>query len=113
MYNHDAQPLFEFGKRFRNTLRICPFSQTLLIGGFGNITKGEMDFWSLDSHKEHGSSKSPCATKMLWSACGRFVLTCVLHERLKVDNGFTLFRANGTKMLAKPKSFKELYNVEW
>jgi translation initiation factor 2A len=101
MYSSDAQPLFEFGKRFRNTLRLCPFSQTIVIGGFGNITKGEMDFWDLKSQSEIGQSKSPCASKILWSACGRYVLTCVLHERLKVDNGFQIFRANGTKVLPK------------
>jgi len=25
MYNADGQPHFEFGKRFRNTIRLCPF----------------------------------------------------------------------------------------
>jgi uncharacterized protein with WD repeat len=113
MYNSQAQPLFEFGKRFRNTIRLCPFSQTIVIGGFGNITKGEMDFWDLKSEKELGSNKSPCATKILWSACGKYLLTCVLYERLKVDNGFKIFRANGTKLLPKAQAFKELYNLEW
>jgi uncharacterized protein with WD repeat len=72
-----------------------------------------MDFWDLQNQKVLGSNKAPCATKVMWSACGRFVLTCVLYERLKVDNGFQLFRANGTKLLPKPESYKELYNVEW
>jgi len=88
MYNADGDPHFEFGQRFRNTLRICPFSSTLLIGGFGNIAKGEMDFWNIETLKEYGKAKFPCATKILWSACGRYILTSVLHERLKVDNGF-------------------------
>jgi uncharacterized protein with WD repeat len=62
-----------------------------MIGGFGNITKGEMDFWSLDQKKEISvvkQPKSPCATRILWSACGRYIMTPVLYERLKVDNGF-------------------------
>jgi uncharacterized protein with WD repeat len=90
MYNADGQPHFEFGKRFRNTIRICPFSNSLMIGGFGNITKGEMDFWSLDQQKEIsiGKPKFPCATKTQYSACGRYLLTSVLYERLKVDNCF-------------------------
>jgi translation initiation factor 2A len=91
MYNVDGQPMFEFGKRFRNTIRICPFGHSLLIGGFGNITKGEMDFWSLDHKKEMSvvkQAKSPCATRIQWSACGRYILTSVLYERLKVDNCF-------------------------
>ena len=84
-----------------------------MIGGFGNITKGEMDFWSIDSCKELGKNKAPCATRQDWSACGRYVLTQVLYERLKVDNNFQIFRANGTKVLAKQENFEELYSVEW
>lgn len=48
LYDKDCNALFEFGKRYRNTIRVCPFSQLLLIGGFGNL-KGEIDFWSLET----------------------------------------------------------------
>jgi len=101
MYNADGQPTFEFGKRFRNTIKICPFSQLLIIGGFGNINKGEMDFYDFDTLKEIGKHRSPCATKQEWSACGRYLVTSVLHARLKVDNNFKIFRANGTQVLPK------------
>jgi hypothetical protein len=37
----------------------------------------------------------------------------VLYERLKVDNGFSIFRANGTKALKKAESFGMLHHVEW
>lgn len=53
MYDKNANPLFEMGKRFRNTIRICPFSQVAMIGGFGNL-RGDMDFWDLESMKELG-----------------------------------------------------------
>jgi len=88
MYNSNGESHTEFGKRFRNTIRICPFSHCVMMGGFGNITKGEMDFWSLDTLKEIGNAKFPCATKLQWSACGRYLLNSVLYERLKVDNAF-------------------------
>ena len=48
LYDKNCNALFEFGKRHRNTIRLCPFDQLVLIGGFGNL-KGEIDFWSLDS----------------------------------------------------------------
>jgi len=63
MYSADGQPTFEFGKRFRNILKICPFDNFLMIGGFGNITKGEMDYWSIDNCTELGKNKAPCATR--------------------------------------------------
>lgn len=84
-----------------------------MIGGFGNITKGEMDFWTVDGQREIGKGKAPCATKIDWSACGRYILTSVLYERLKVDNSFMIYRANGTKALFKAEEFTELYSVEW
>jgi translation initiation factor 2A len=78
-----------------------------MIGGFGNLSKGEMDFWNLPNSqkKEIGKGKSPCATKVDWSACGRYILSSTLYERLKVDNGFMIFRGNGSKVLAKFESF--------
>lgn len=86
-----------------------------MVGGFGNITKGEMDFWNLDQLKEVGvtRAKAPCATRITWSACGRYILTSVLYERLKVDNGFSITRANGTRALKKPQAFAMLHHVEW
>ena len=86
-----------------------------MVGGFGNITKGEMDFWNIENLKEIGVTvaKAPCATQISWSACGRFILTSVLYERLKVDNGFNIHRANGTRALTKAgKSFSMLHHAE-
>jgi len=83
-----------------------------MLGGFGNITKGEMDLWNLEQKKEISvvkQAKSTCATKIEWSACGRYILTSVLYERLKVDNAFQIHRANGTKVLLKGQSFQELH----
>jgi translation initiation factor 2A len=90
----------------------------LIVGGFGNITKGEMDFWNIEAdgtvgQKEIGKGKHSCATKIDWSACGRYVLTSVLNERLKVDNGFQIFRGNGTAVLEAPLKFAELHSVTW
>lgn len=59
----------EFGKRYRNTVRICPFSNSVLIGGFGNLV-GEVDFWSLDSLKEIGKTKAYCSVGVEWAANG-------------------------------------------
>lgn len=77
-----------------------------------------MDFWSIGpdgkvGDKEMGKAKHSCATKIDWSACGRYVLTSVLNERLKVDNGFQVFRANGSKILDAPINFQELHTVAW
>jgi len=89
-----------------------------MLGGFGNITKGEIDFWTVRpdgsvASKEAGKAQHSCASKIQWSACGRYVLTAVLYERLKFDNAFQIFRANGSKVLDAPISAKELHSVDW
>jgi len=60
LYDKNANPVFEFGKRYRNTIRICPFSQLCMIGGFGNLT-GDADFWALDTLTQLGKANSYCA----------------------------------------------------
>lgn len=56
LYDKNCQALSEFGKRFRNTIRVCPFSQIAMIGGFGNLA-GEIDFWDVRSMKQLGKTK--------------------------------------------------------
>ena len=41
------------------------------------------------------------------------MLTSVLNERLKVDNGFQISRGNGTAVLDAPVKIAELHSVEW
>ena len=94
LYDKNSNPLFEFGKRYRNTVRICPFSQLALIGGFGNLA-GEVDFWNLDGHKEIGKTKAYCTVGIHWAPNGKHVLSSVLHERVKVDNEVRIFNAAG------------------
>jgi translation initiation factor 2A len=48
LFDSNCNPVFEFGKRYRNTIRFDKFSNALLLGGFGNLA-GEIDFWSLDT----------------------------------------------------------------
>jgi translation initiation factor 2A len=94
LFDKNCKPLFEFGKRYRNTIRICPFSQIAMIGGFGNLT-GEIDFWSLDTLKQIGSTKSYCAVDIEWAPDGQTLMTGVLYWRVKVDNAINLFSATG------------------
>jgi len=94
LYDYDSNPLFEFGKRYRNTIRIDPFSNAAMIGGFGNLA-GEIDVWSLDEHYELGKTKSYCTVGIEWSPNGTHFMTAVLYERVKVDNEIKIFLANG------------------
>jgi uncharacterized protein with WD repeat len=64
-----------------------------------------MDFWDLRPvlHKlntrdvnvmarKFAVAQSPFAHHVEWSPDGNFLLTAVLFSRLKIDNGFTIFK---------------------
>lgn len=94
LYDKNCNPIFEFGKRYRNTIRICPFSNALLIGGFGNLA-GEVDFWSLETQKEIGKTKAYCTVSVEWSPDSQHIMTAVTFDRVKMDNEIKIFKANG------------------
>ena len=112
LYDKDCNALFEFGKRYRNTIRICPFSQLLLIGGFGNL-KGEIDIWSIESLEQVGKTRSDCAIGIEWAPDGQHLMTSVLFERVKVDNQISIFNGCGKKLLAQPHAFGVLNSAQW
>lgn len=111
LYDKDASPLFEFGKRFRNTIKINPFSQVAMIGGFGGLN-GQMDFWDLDTMKELGNSRSELAVGIEWSPDGLSLMTSVLYETVKVDNDIRFFDITGRQLLEKPKGFERVDFVQ-
>ena len=104
LYDKNSNPLFEYGKRYRNTIRICPFSSSVLIGGFGNLA-GEVDMWNLATNKEQGKTKAYCTVGIEWAPDGKHILSSVLYERVKVDNEIRIYNALGK--LVCNKSFKE------
>lgn len=72
---------------------------------------GEVDFWSLETLKELGKTKAYCSVGVEWAPNGRYVLTSVLHERVKVDNEMKLFTATGQNIAHLNFKDAELYDV--
>jgi translation initiation factor 2A len=110
LFDQTCSPLFEFGKRYRNTIRICPFSSCVLIGGFGNLA-GEVDFWHMGSMTELKSTKAHCTVGVEWAPNGRFLMTSVLNPRMKMDNEIKIWSANGQQLCSKSYHASELYDV--
>lgn len=112
LYDKDSNPLFEFGKRYRNTIRIDPFSNAALIGGFGNLA-GELDVWDLSKHIEIAKTKSNCTVGIEWAPDGKHFMSAVLHERVKVENEVRIFLANGQLLQTIDYHQHELNEVHW
>lgn len=64
------------------------------LAGFGNL-RGDMDFWERNKLKKMGSATSNSATTFAWSPDSRYFATATTFPRLRVDNGFKIFRYDG------------------
>ena len=105
------QPRFDFGSAARNTVRWQPQGRFLLLGGFGNMG-GEVEFWDRNKLKPTGPVvRAPGTVSCSWSPCGRWALTATLSPRLRVDNGFKIWRYDG--VCFQDEALEELLQVEW
>lgn len=113
LYTKNCIPTFEFGKIHANTIRYSPFSNLLLLGGFGNLV-GDIQFWNKDTLKLIGKNKAHCTVGCDWSPDGTQVMTAVLYPRVRVDNEVKQFSYNGKKLHHRCMSTdNELYASIW
>lgn len=111
LYDVKAIPIFEFGAAPRNHVSWSPHGRFLCIAGFGNL-RGDMDFWERNKLKKMGSSNSNSATCFAWSPDSRYFFTATTFPRLRVDNGFKVFRYDGTGPIYQ-EDRAELYDMKF
>jgi len=112
LFDNLCNPKFEFGKHHRNTVKWSPLSRFVCLAGFGNLS-GEMEIWDIYNFKQVGTCKSNSAVFCSWAPDGRRILTGVLNPRLRVDNGYKIFKYNGVLLNSVDFSQSELYEVMW
>lgn len=95
LFDMKCKPVFDFGTGSRNTVLWAPHGRFLVLGGFGNIS-GNMQFWDNNRKKMMAEVKAPGSTNYAWSPCSRFFLTATLFPRLRVDNGFKVWKYDGS-----------------
>eukprot|EP01027_Heterolobosea_sp_BB2_P006199 GEZU01009394.1.p1 GENE.GEZU01009394.1~~GEZU01009394.1.p1 ORF type:complete len:690 (-),score=234.09 GEZU01009394.1:63-2132(-) len=110
LFDTKANPVFDFGTSPRNTARWNPQGRFLCLAGFGNLA-GDMVFWDMYTKKQIGTANAHSAASYEWSPDGRYFMTATLFQRLKVDNGFKIWKYDGT--LQYQHSFDELYQALW
>ena len=87
-----------------------------------------MDFWDRNKLKKMGTTNSNSATRYVllleidwccviicsyaWSPDGRYFATATTFPRLRVDNGFKVFRYNGSGPVIEQQR-DELYEMKW
>jgi len=103
-------------KAHRNTIRFNSFGSLVCLAGFGNLV-GDMDFFGrVDDDKcdyvRVSSCTANCTVSSEWAPDGRHFLTAVLAPRMRVDNGFAIWRAlTGTKVAEQ--AIEELFEAQW
>lgn len=111
LYDNKAVPVFEFGAAPRNHVSWSPHGRFLCIAGFGNL-RGDMDFWERNKLKKMGSANSNSATTFAWSPDSRYFATATTFPRLRVDNGFKIFKYDGTGPIHQ-EDRAELYDMKF
>ncbi|KAF4038666.1 Eukaryotic translation initiation factor eIF2A [Phytophthora infestans] len=111
LYDNKALPIFEFGAAPRNHVSWSPHGRFLCLAGFGNL-RGDMDFWERNKLKKMGSATSNSATTFSWSPDSRYFATATTFPRLRVDNGFKIFRYDGTGPIHQ-EDRGELYDLKF
>ncbi len=108
IFDHRANPLFEFPPAPRNFVRYNPQGRVLCLAGFGNLA-GEMDFWDRHSLKKIATVNASNTSQCEWCPNGSLVMNATLYKRLKVDNGINIYHYTG--VLVHKEQTKELYHV--
>ncbi|KAG2520853.1 hypothetical protein JM16_006561 [Phytophthora kernoviae] len=111
LYDNKALPIFEFGAAPRNHVSWSPHGRFLCLAGFGNL-RGDMDFWERNKLKKMGSATSNSATTFAWSPDSRYFATATTFPRLRVDNGFKVFRYDGAGPIHQEER-GELYDLQF
>ena len=106
-------PKFDLGSGPYSTARWNTFGRFLVLAGFGNLP-GDLAFFDKKADgklKPMGTSRAENGVTADWSPCGRYLLAATIAPRLRVDNGFQVFKYDGTLLLKEKKDV--MYEARW
>ncbi|GAB0492817.1 hypothetical protein MMPV_004087 [Pyropia vietnamensis] len=97
LFTAAAKPVFDYGTGPRNTALFAPLvaSRRLVLAGFGNLPGG-VEVWDKVAAARVGAFDTNCATAYGWAPDGRYFLAATTFPRLRVDNGYAIYRYDGS-----------------
>ena len=110
LFDHRANPIYQFGSAPRNFVRYSPGGRIICLAGFGNLS-GEMEFWDRKTCMKVSTVQASNSSSCEWAPDGRYVMTSTLYKRLKVDNGIKIWHYTG--VLVYKYDVKELHEATW
>ncbi|XP_011311612.1 eukaryotic translation initiation factor 2A [Fopius arisanus] len=113
LFNLKCEPIFEFGKKHRNSIYYNLQGNIVLLGGFGNL-RGGIELWDTAKRKLIAQTDAPDSTLLQWSPDGEHFVTATTAPRLRVANGFKIWHYTGTLLYERPwNKQEELWEVHW
>eukprot|EP00232_Nephroselmis_pyriformis_P008430 CAMPEP_0182877042 /NCGR_PEP_ID=MMETSP0034_2-20130328/14512_1 /TAXON_ID=156128 /ORGANISM="Nephroselmis pyriformis, Strain CCMP717" /LENGTH=518 /DNA_ID=CAMNT_0025009863 /DNA_START=3 /DNA_END=1555 /DNA_ORIENTATION=+ len=112
LFSSTCKAVYDMGSAARNTVRWSPTGRFFCLGGFGNLP-GELEFYekTARSARSIGKIKAPCTVSCEWGPDGRHLLTATTAPRLRVDNGYKIYKYNGE--LVHKQDMECLYQAAW
>ncbi|KAK9918766.1 hypothetical protein WJX75_006714 [Coccomyxa subellipsoidea] len=101
VFTEACKPFFDLGSGGHNLVRWNPQGRFVAVAGFGNLP-GDILFFDKKADgklKQMGATRADNAVSLEWSPDGRTVLTATTAPRLRVDNGFQIYKYTGEKLL--------------
>jgi len=110
LFDERCRKLADFGSAPRNTVRWSPCGRLVALAGFGNLN-GQVDIWDVKRVRKVGSYVVDCGCSIEWSPDSQLLLTAALSPKIRVDNGFTLWKYDGTR--CHHSAYPILYEAKW
>ena len=101
----------QIAKHHRNTVKWNPFGSLFLIAGFGNL-QGEVDVYEKNSLELVGNCRASSTVYCEWGPCGKVFVAATLCPRMRVDNGYSMYKYTGELLFRVMEPF-ELWQVAW
>ncbi|XP_043276692.1 eukaryotic translation initiation factor 2A [Venturia canescens] len=113
LFNLKCEPVFEFGKKHRNSIYYNPSGNICLLGGFGNLS-GDIELWDMAKKKIIASETASDTTLLYWSPDGEHFMTATTAPRLRIANGYKIWHYSGTLLHENLwEKTAELWEVLW
>ncbi|CAB3403729.1 unnamed protein product [Caenorhabditis bovis] len=114
-YNSKGLPIFDTVEGPKNDIFYNAFGNIVLICGFGNLSKGKMEFWDVEKKKEIISIEVPNTTLFEWAPDGQHFVTCTTSPRLRIDNSYRFWHYTGRMIheVTFDSPREELWEVKW
>mmetsp|Transcript_4052 Transcript_4052/g.3883 ORF Transcript_4052/g.3883 Transcript_4052/m.3883 type:complete len:510 (-) Transcript_4052:38-1567(-) len=101
----------ELAKHHRNTIRWNSFGSLFLIAGFGNL-QGDIEVYERNTLTVVGTCRAATTVYCEWAPCGRMFVAATLCPRMRVDNGYSIYKYTG-ELLITVNAQNDLYDVQW